>query len=110
MAERAQVIVPALAHFNKVGEVDVLSKIPGTSAWIEAARAASGIADDQGSRALVTSQVRNDPAVGLATPDVHDRVGEYRHRRWGCGHGAGWCGARSRHVGVEIRRSRRSER
>lgn len=60
MAERAQVMVPALAHFNKAGEVDVLSKIPGARAWSEVARSAIGIAQDEEEGHYVASQIKNN--------------------------------------------------
>lgn len=60
MAERAQVMVPALAHFNKAAVDDVLSKIPGARAWAEVARAAIGIAEDQEAGHYVASQIKNN--------------------------------------------------
>lgn len=60
MAERAQVMVPALAHFNKAAVDDVLSKIPGARAWAEVARAAIGIAQDEDEGHYVASQIKNN--------------------------------------------------
>ena len=45
-AEKAGIIVPALVHFNKAVDIDVLSKIPGARAWAEVARAAFALAAD----------------------------------------------------------------
>lgn len=64
-AGSAGVMVPALAHFNKMVDVDVLSKIPGARAWAEVARAAFGLAedrdpDDEGPRTYVASQIKNN--------------------------------------------------
>lgn len=59
-AERAEVIVPALAHFNKTTDTDVLSKIPGARAWAEVARAAFGVAADEENRCYVASQIKNN--------------------------------------------------
>ncbi|MFD6771290.1 AAA family ATPase, partial [Micromonospora chalcea] len=60
MAERAQVMVPALAHFNKGTDTDVLTKIPGARAWAEVARAAIGIARDEDEGHYVASQIKNN--------------------------------------------------
>lgn len=59
-AEGADVIVAALAHFNKVSDTDVLSKIPGSRAWAEVARAVFGIAEDREQGCYVASQVKNN--------------------------------------------------
>lgn len=59
-AEDADIIVPALAHFNKTAETDVLSKIPGARAWAEVARAAFALAEDKEERHFVASQIKNN--------------------------------------------------
>ena len=59
-AEAAGVMVPALAHFNKTTDVDVLSKIPGSRAWAEVARAAFGVAEDREAGCYVASQIKNN--------------------------------------------------
>jgi hypothetical protein len=59
-AERAKVMVLALAHFNKIVDTDVLSRIPGARAWAEVARAAFGIAEDEEQGHYVASQIKNN--------------------------------------------------
>jgi hypothetical protein len=59
-AERAEVIVSALAHFNKTTDTDTLSKIPGARAWAEVARAAIAIAEDREAGHNVASQIKNN--------------------------------------------------
>lgn len=64
-AAEAGFMVNALAHFNKMVDVDVLSKIPGARAWAEVARAAFGLAedkegDDNGGPRYVASQIKNN--------------------------------------------------
>lgn len=59
-AERHQFMVIALAHFNKMSETDVLSKIPGARAWAEVARAAIALAADSDEGTFVASQVKNN--------------------------------------------------
>jgi len=46
-AEQAGLAIPALVHFNKTKDVDVLSMMAGSRAWAEVARAALAIAEDQ---------------------------------------------------------------
>jgi len=60
LAERAQIMVCALAHFNKSTDVDTLSKIPGARAWVEVARAAFGMAEDRDTGGYVASQIKNN--------------------------------------------------
>lgn len=59
-AESAQVMIIALAHFNKTSDVDVLSKIPGARAWVEVARAAIALAENSEDQTYVASQVKNN--------------------------------------------------
>lgn len=59
-AERAGVMVVALAHFNKTADADVLTKIPGARAWVEVARAAIALAEDKEEGTYVASQVKNN--------------------------------------------------
>jgi putative DNA primase/helicase len=59
-AENAGLILPALAHFNKTTDTDVLSKIPGSRAWAEVARAAFGVAEDRDAGGYVGSQIKNN--------------------------------------------------
>lgn len=67
-AERAGIMVPALAHFNKTTDTDVLSKIPGGRGWVEVARAAFAIAEDKDQGCYVAAQVKNNLGrVGLPT-------------------------------------------
>lgn len=62
LAEQGQLMVLALAHFNKTTDVDTLSKIPGARAWAEVARAAFGLAEDQEADppGYVASQIKNN--------------------------------------------------
>jgi len=62
LAERAGVMVCALAHFNKTTDVDTLSRIPGARAWVEVARAAFGLAEDREGDppGYVASQIKNN--------------------------------------------------
>lgn len=59
-AERAEIIIPALVHFNKAVDTDVLSKIPGGRAWAEVARAAFALAADAEASRYVASQIKNN--------------------------------------------------
>lgn len=59
-AEHAEIMVPALVHFNKTADVDVLTKIPGARAWAEVARAAFAVAADTEAGCFVASQVKNN--------------------------------------------------
>lgn len=59
-AEAGGFFVPALAHFNKTTDTDVLSKIPGARAWAEVARAAFGLAADDETGGYVGSQIKNN--------------------------------------------------
>lgn len=59
-AERAELMVIALAHFNKTVDVDVLSKIPGGRAWGEVARAVFALAADPEEEHFVASQIKNN--------------------------------------------------
>jgi hypothetical protein len=59
-AERAELMVIALAHFNKMADVDVLSKIPGGRAWSEVARAVFALAADPEEEHFVASQIKNN--------------------------------------------------
>ena len=61
-AEAAGLAVPALVHFNKTRDVDVLSMFAGSRAWAEVARAALAIARDQNADeyTCVVSQVKNN--------------------------------------------------
>lgn len=59
-AEEAQIAIPALVHFNKAVDADVLSKIPGARAWAEVARAAFGLAEDKEEGQCVASQIKNN--------------------------------------------------
>lgn len=63
-AEKAAVIMPALAHFNKATDVDLLSKIPGSRAWVEVARAAFAMGEDlendDTERNFLAQQVKNN--------------------------------------------------
>jgi hypothetical protein len=65
VAEQTAVIMPALAHFNKTTDTDILSKIPGSRAWVEVARAALAMgedhdADDTEGRSYLAQQVKNN--------------------------------------------------
>lgn len=65
VAEETAVIMPALAHFNKTTDTDILSKIPGSRAWVEVARAALAMgedldADDTEGRVYIAQQVKNN--------------------------------------------------
>lgn len=46
-AERAEIAVAALAHFNKTRDVDVSTMVSGSRAWVEVARANIAIARDE---------------------------------------------------------------
>lgn len=61
-AEAAGLAVPALVHFNKTRDVDVLSMFAGSRAWAEVARAALAIARDHNAEdyTCVVSQVKNN--------------------------------------------------
>lgn len=59
-AERAGIMVPALAHFNKTTDTDTLSKIPGGRGWVEVARAAFAIAEDKENGHYIAGQVKNN--------------------------------------------------
>lgn len=61
-AEAAGVAIPALVHFNKTRDVDVLSMFAGSRAWTEVARSALAIARDQNADeyTCVVSQVKNN--------------------------------------------------
>lgn len=58
-AEKAEIMIPALAHFNKT-DTDVMSKIPGARAWAEVCRAAIALAHDKDAGQHVLSQVKNN--------------------------------------------------
>jgi hypothetical protein len=75
-------MVPALAHFNKTVDTDVLSKIPGARAWAEVARAAFGLAEDRDTededepvRRYVASQIKNNLGR-LDLPHISYRIEE----------------------------------
>jgi hypothetical protein len=82
-ASECSVMVPALAHFNKTVDTDVLSKIPGARAWAEVARAAFGLAEDRDSdeddeesaRRYVASQIKNNLGR-LDLPHISYRIEE----------------------------------
>lgn len=61
-AEQAGLAIPALVHFNKTRDVDVLSMIAGSRSWAEVARAALAIAQDQDQDdyTCVVSQAKNN--------------------------------------------------
>jgi hypothetical protein len=59
-AEEANIFIPALIHFNKATETDLLSKIPGARAWVEVARAAFALAQDREEEHFVASQIKNN--------------------------------------------------
>jgi hypothetical protein len=88
-AERARVFVPALAHFNKTTDTDVLSKIPGARAWAEVARAGVAVAKEGEGNGYVMSQIKNNlgrldlpnlryliKAVDVDTPEGPAEVGQ----------------------------------
>lgn len=60
LAERAELMICALAHLNKTTDVDTLSKVPGARAWVEVARAAIGMAEDRDEGLRVASQIKNN--------------------------------------------------
>lgn len=61
VAEGTGIMIAALAHFNKMTDTDVLSKIPGARAWAEVARAAFGLAeDDEQEGVYIASQIKNN--------------------------------------------------
>lgn len=81
-------MVPALAHFNKMTDADVMTKIPGSRAWAEVARAAIGVAEDEEQGGYVVSQIKNNlgrldlpnlsyriEGVAIPTPDGPADVG-----------------------------------
>lgn len=87
-AESASMMVPALAHFNKMTDADVMTKIPGSRAWAEVARAAIGVAEDEEQGGYVVSQIKNNlgrldlpnlsyriEGVAIPTPDGPADVG-----------------------------------
>ncbi|MEU4221019.1 AAA family ATPase [Actinoplanes sp. NPDC026623] len=109
-AERAEIFVAALAHFNKATDTDVLSKIPGGRAWAEVARAAFALAADTDNGTFVASQIKNNlgrvdqahltyaiDEVFIDTDDGQTSVGRFR-----------WTGETD--VGVDEVLSRRPER
>lgn len=61
-AERADIAVPALIHFNKGGAGDVGTMIAGARAWSEVARAVVAIAEDKDADeyTCVVSQTKNN--------------------------------------------------
>lgn len=61
-AEAAGLAVPALVHFNKTRDVDVLSMIANSRAWTEVARAVLAIAQDKEADdyTCVVSQAKNN--------------------------------------------------
>lgn len=61
-AEAAGLAIPALVHFNKTRDVDVLSMMAGSRAWTEVARSALAIAQDRDADeyTCVVSQVKNN--------------------------------------------------
>jgi hypothetical protein len=61
-AETAGIVVPALVHFNKTRDVDILSMIAGSRSWSEVARAALAIAEDKEAEeyTCVVSQGKNN--------------------------------------------------
>jgi energy-coupling factor transporter ATP-binding protein EcfA2 len=61
-AEQAGLAVPALVHFNKTTDVDVLSMLSGSRAWAEVARAVIAIAQDRTADeySCVVSQAKNN--------------------------------------------------
>jgi hypothetical protein len=59
-AERASIMVPALVHFNKAVDTDILSKIPGGRAWAEVSRAAFALVADVDAGTFVASQIKNN--------------------------------------------------
>lgn len=109
-AERAAIIVPALVHFNKAVDTDVLSKIPGGRAWAEVSRAAFALAADIDNNTFVASQIKNNlgrldqphltyaiDEVFIETDDGQASVGRLR-----------WTGETD--IGVDEVLSRRPER
>lgn len=61
-AERAEVGVSALVHFNKGKDIDILTAISGSRGWAEVARAAVAIARDPDAEkyTCVVSQAKNN--------------------------------------------------
>lgn len=90
-AEKAGIFIPALVHFNKTADVDILSKIPGARAWAEVARASVALAEDKDEGHFVASQAKNNlgrldlPHLGyeidevfITTEDGEASVGKLR--------------------------------
>lgn len=62
-AEAAGLAIPALIHFNKTSDTDLNSKIAGSRAWAEVARAILAIAHDEEAEdryTCILSQVKNN--------------------------------------------------
>jgi hypothetical protein len=63
-AEAAGLAIPALVHFNKTRDVDVLSMLAGSRAWAEVARAVIAVARDEREETneytCIVSQVKNN--------------------------------------------------
>jgi hypothetical protein len=83
-AERAELAVAGLVHFNKGKDTDVLTSVSGSRAWTEVARAVVAIAKDPDADeyTCVVSQVKNNLGrsdlphlaytIGSATVETHD--------------------------------------
>lgn len=62
-AEAAGLAIPALIHFNKTSDTDASSRIAGSRAWAEVARAIIAIAHDEDAEdryTCVVSQIKNN--------------------------------------------------
>lgn len=59
-AEIGNIMVLALAHFNKAADQDIMSKISGARAWAEVCRAAVALAHDKDADQYVLSQAKNN--------------------------------------------------
>lgn len=59
-AEEAGLAIPALAHFNKTRDVDGLSMVAGSRAWVEVARSAMLLAWDDNAGHIVVTQAKNN--------------------------------------------------
>jgi hypothetical protein len=71
-AETAGLAIPALVHFNKTRDVDVLSMIAGSRAWGEVARAALAIAQDRDAEeyTCIVSQAKNNLGETTNLPNL----------------------------------------